>query len=137
MCTRQSITYLLDGYFFVLFALTVVAIFETGWASLAAVAKIELVRAPRAAFRNAFKRAKDSSVKVHRNQRREAGTEKGVTQCMLHLRKNLQQPKGVTSVTGGYITPVYATHMGSSFKIYNLSRGALAAAFHAGAGGRP
>ena len=63
MCTRQSITYLLDGYFFfVLFALTVVAIFETGWASLAAVAKIELVRAPRAAFRNAFKHANDSLV---------------------------------------------------------------------------
>ena len=60
MCPRQSITYLLDGYFFfVLFALTVVAIFETGWASLAAVAKIELVRAPRAAFRGAFKRALD------------------------------------------------------------------------------
>ena len=37
MCTRQSIPYLLDGYFFVLFALTVVAIFETGWASLTAV----------------------------------------------------------------------------------------------------
>ena len=56
MCTRQSIPYLLDGYFFVLFALTVVAIFETGWASLTAVAKIELVRAPRAAFRNSFTR---------------------------------------------------------------------------------
>ena len=41
ICTWQSITYLLAGYFFVLFALTVVAIFVTGWASLAAVAKIE------------------------------------------------------------------------------------------------
>ena len=57
-----DITYLLDGYFFALFALTVVAIFETEWASLTAVAKIELVRAPRAAFRNSFKRAKVSCV---------------------------------------------------------------------------
>ena len=41
MCAWQSITYMLDGYFFVLFALTVVAIFVTGAASLSAVAKIE------------------------------------------------------------------------------------------------
>lgn len=41
MCTWQGITYFLDGYFFVFFVLTVVAIFLAGWASLAAVAKIE------------------------------------------------------------------------------------------------
>ena len=41
MCTWQSITYLLDGYIFVLFALTVVANFVMGAASLSAVAKIE------------------------------------------------------------------------------------------------
>jgi hypothetical protein len=41
MCTWQSITYFLDVYFFVFFGLTVVAIFVTGWGSLAAVATIE------------------------------------------------------------------------------------------------
>lgn len=41
MCAWQSITYLLDVYFFVFFALTVLAIFVTGWSSLAAVATIE------------------------------------------------------------------------------------------------
>ena len=93
MCTRQSITYLLDGCFFVLFALTVVAIFETVWASLTAVAKIELVRAPRAAFRNSFKRAKSvaCSVRVHRNQRREVGTEK--RRNAMHVTPSQKPPK--------------------------------------------
>jgi hypothetical protein len=41
MCTWQSITYFLDGYFFVFFVLTVVALFVTAVSSLTAVAKIE------------------------------------------------------------------------------------------------
>jgi len=52
-------------------------------------------------------------------------------------RKDLQRPKGRNVRNGGYITPVYATHMGKQFKIYNLSRGAIVATNHAGAGGRP
>jgi hypothetical protein len=55
MCTWQSITYVLDVYFFVFFALTVVAILVTGWASLAAVATIEK-RAGGADWRRRFRK---------------------------------------------------------------------------------